>query len=189
MAMAKNCLYCCAPYTLIAAILNLSLFGMLASRSWTFEVIAAKNSWDMDAKARCCLNAAIIYLVVSGVLWGLVLFDSCVMDLSACAARMGLRKRSSLLIPLVGSPTPPSSKTPVAVGEPGTFPTRDAGISPLATIAIAPPAADDAATQLSVQIGRGTRAPSQSKGSCASPTSVLVSVRSDSESHEGTLTT
>lgn len=83
--MLKGCVLCCAPYTLICGVLLLCLYVMLLNQNWTFSVIAAKEDWIKEEKASCCLRAAIVYLVLSLVLWVLVLFQTLVVDIGDMA--------------------------------------------------------------------------------------------------------
>ncbi|KAK7194276.1 hypothetical protein NESM_000342600 [Novymonas esmeraldas] len=81
MGTGIGCLYTCAPFTLVAAILLFMLSVMLGSGNWTFAVLAAKHEWDAAAKARCCRNGGIIYLCISIVLWVLVAVDCLLIEL------------------------------------------------------------------------------------------------------------
>ncbi|KAH9593433.1 hypothetical protein LSM04_005102 [Trypanosoma melophagium] len=60
---------CCASFTLIAGIVLLIFAALMLHNSWTFEVIAAKQEWDLVEKAGCCRNAGIFYMSLSLLLW------------------------------------------------------------------------------------------------------------------------
>ncbi|AYU78954.1 hypothetical protein conserved [Leishmania donovani] len=81
MGTGTGCLYACAPFTLIVSILLFMLSVMLRNGNWTFAVLAAKHSWDAEAKSRCCRNGGLIYLFTSIVLWVLVVVDSFLIQL------------------------------------------------------------------------------------------------------------
>ncbi|CBZ27209.1 conserved hypothetical protein [Leishmania mexicana MHOM/GT/2001/U1103] len=82
MDTSTGCLYACAPFTLIVSILLFMLSVMLRNGNWTFTVLAAKHSWDAEAKSRCCRNGGLIYLIISIVLWVLVVLDSFLIQLT-----------------------------------------------------------------------------------------------------------
>ncbi|CAG9574218.1 conserved hypothetical protein [Leishmania major strain Friedlin] len=81
MGTGTGCLYACAPFTLIVSILLFMLSAMLRNGNWTFAVLAAKHSWDAEAKSRCCRNGGFMYLFISIVLWVLVVIDSFLIQL------------------------------------------------------------------------------------------------------------
>lgn len=94
--MWKACLYCGGPYTLLCSVLLFILFGMLQSESWTFEVLTATHGWDAKEKARCCRNAAVLYLFASLIMMLLAAVDTFVFNLSHIGdsvSRMRLSQR------------------------------------------------------------------------------------------------
>ena len=57
----ENCATCCAVYSLLGIILLLFFGGMFHNGAMTFQLIAAKNEWDVQEKATACFTAAILY--------------------------------------------------------------------------------------------------------------------------------
>ncbi|RNF23158.1 uncharacterized protein Tco025E_02958 [Trypanosoma conorhini] len=66
---AAPLLGCCAPFTLTAGVILFTLAAFMQHGSWTFEVLAAKEGWSLEEKAKCCRNAAIFYVLLSAALW------------------------------------------------------------------------------------------------------------------------
>ncbi|ORC89232.1 uncharacterized protein TM35_000132360 [Trypanosoma theileri] len=60
---------CCASFTLTAGVVLLIFAALMFHNSWTFEVIAAKQEWDLVEKAACCRNAGLFYMILSLLLW------------------------------------------------------------------------------------------------------------------------
>ncbi|CBZ27208.1 conserved hypothetical protein [Leishmania mexicana MHOM/GT/2001/U1103] len=69
MSLASRCVSLCAPFTTVAAVLLFMMSRMLRCGNWTFEVLAAKNGWDMETKANTCLRGGLLYLFTSLALW------------------------------------------------------------------------------------------------------------------------
>ncbi|CAG9574216.1 conserved hypothetical protein [Leishmania major strain Friedlin] len=69
MSLASSCVSLCAPFTTVAAVLLFMMSHMLRCGNWTFEVLAAKNGWDREAKANTCLRGGLLYLFTSLALW------------------------------------------------------------------------------------------------------------------------
>lgn len=60
--MSKElCASCCAVYSVLGIVLLLFFGTMFQRGAMTFQVIAAKNEWEMDQKAKACFTAAILY--------------------------------------------------------------------------------------------------------------------------------
>lgn len=64
----EGCATCCAIYSLMGIILLLLFGGMFQQGAVTFRLIAVKQEWDPQQKARACFTGAIMYgvtLVIS----------------------------------------------------------------------------------------------------------------------------
>lgn len=72
MGLCLQCVFVCAPLTLVGSILLFMISFMLFHKNWTFEVLAVKHDWDTVAKSRCCRNGGILYLAISVVLWSCI---------------------------------------------------------------------------------------------------------------------
>ncbi|KAG5478863.1 hypothetical protein CUR178_05443 [Leishmania enriettii] len=76
MSLTSSCAVLCAPLTAVAAVLLFMMAHMLRHGNWTFEVLAAKHGWEMEAKANACMRGGFLYLLMSLVLWLAVLLKA-----------------------------------------------------------------------------------------------------------------
>ena len=68
MANCAACATCCAVFSVLGIVLLLFFGGLMQQGSIHLRLIAVKNGWDMQEKARACFAAAGIYgvtLVIS----------------------------------------------------------------------------------------------------------------------------
>ena len=60
----------CATFCALAAVLLFFFsFRMSGSAALCFAIPAAEHKWDLNAKARACRNAGVIYAILAGLLY------------------------------------------------------------------------------------------------------------------------